>query len=404
MAEPEHGPRRRDRWFAAAYLAGTLGAFAVVLVPQEPDASAGLAFYGVWIALYAVTAWAWLRTGPALRPTVVVLLALAAWVVASAVWSEQPLSSAAYGLAFAANVAFVAWMRARFSLVTVWRITLVAIVALAAGGVLLHLVGYESVRYVDVHGRSTLFGTDPLRGLFNHKITAGVSAVLGVLLSWYLLSGVPRVVTIAGLAVFVVLTGSTGSLLLLVGAAGVALFLALARSLRLGPDVVVTFVAALLVMGAVSLTTVAPWVLEAMGRDGSLTGRTDLWAWGWRVALERPLLGWGFFGYAGSERALLDAGTIPRFANYDLPHFHNAYLQGVVDLGVVGLLAPALLGFVALYENARRGLRAADRAALASTAMMIVILFAGMGMHAFVQYNHFFTVVVLASFAYGRSS
>jgi O-antigen ligase len=404
MAERKHGQRRRDRWFAAAYVAGTLGAFAVILVPQDPDASAGPAFYGLWIALYVVTAWAWLRTGPALRTTVVVLLALAAWVIASAVWSEQPLSSAAYGLAFAANVAFVGWMRVRLPLSTVWRIALATIVALAAGGVLLHLVGYEPVRYVDVHGRSTLFGTHPLRGLFNHKITAGVSAVLGVLLSWYLLSGVRRLVTIAGLAVFVVLTGSTGSLLLLVGAAGVLVLLALARSLQLGPDVVVALAALLIVMGALSLTTVAPWVLEAMGRDGSLTGRTDLWAWGWRVALERPVLGWGFFGYAGSERALMDAGMIPRFANYDLPHFHNAYLQNAVDLGVVGVLAPVALALVALYENARRGLRSADRAALASTAMLIVIMIAGLGVHAFVQYNHFLTVAVLASFAYGRSS
>jgi O-antigen ligase len=211
-------------------------------------------------------------------------------------------------------------------------------------------------------------------------------------------------VTIAGLAVFVVLTGSTGSLLLLVGAAGVVVLLALARSLHLGPDVVVALAAVLIVMGALSLTTVAPWVLEAMGRDGSLTGRTDLWAWGWRVALERPVLGWGFFGYAGSERALLDAGMIPRFANYDLPHFHNAYLQNAVDLGVVGVLAPVALALVALYENARRGLRSADRAALASTAMLIVIMIAGLGVHAFVQYNHFLTVAVLASFAYGRSS
>jgi uncharacterized protein HemX len=52
-----------------------------------------------------------------------------------------------------------------------------------------------------------------------------------------------------------------------------------------------------------------------------------------------------------------------------------------------------------LYVHARRGLATGDRANLATAAAIVVVLAAGLGMHAFIQYNHYPTLLLLAAFA-----
>lgn len=394
--------RARHRLFAATYLAASLGAAAVLLVDDRGEAASNLAFFAVWVALYVLTAIAWIRSRAPIHKSVAILLAFAGWVLLSATWSIRPAETATYGAALLANVLFVGWVRKRFELQAILRVSLATIFVLVLVGLALHALGVEAVRYVDDHGRTTLVGTQPIRGLFNHKITAGTYGVLAGIIAWYLTRGVVRTTLIVGLAGFVVLTGSTGALLLMVVAVAVVAFLGLARLTKSSAGVLATVTAAALGLGTVLLVAVVPAALRALGRDASLTGRTDLWTWGLKVAGERPVLGWGFFGYAGSERAALDASQIPRFVNYDLPHFHNSYLQGFVDLGVAGVLVPVLLAFAALFTHAQSGLRTGDPARLATTALVLTALAAGMGMHAFVQYNHFLTLSVFLAFAYVR--
>lgn len=383
------------------YLAAAMGALAVLLVRGDAEGgfATNLAYLTAWVALYAASLWAWWRARAPLTVASVALLAFAGWATLSAIWSPQPMTTAAYGAALAANVAFVAWTRARLSLDGFLRVALVATTVLAALGIVLYLAGFEAAAYVDAHGRSTWVGTQPLRGLFNHKITAGTYAVLAAVMAWYVAPVRLRVPWIAFLVIFVVLTGSTAAIVLLALATLAIAFLWLAARVRWSPATVVAAVAVVVAMGVVSLPTVVTPTLAALGRDASLTGRTDLWAWGWTVAADRPLQGWGFFGYAGSTQARADKAELSRFANYDPPHFHNAYLQSWIDLGVIGALFGPLVLVASLRAVARRGLGTGDRASLATAALLIVITGAGLGMHAFFQYNHFLTLMLMRAFA-----
>jgi O-antigen ligase len=77
--------------------------------------------------------------------------------------------------------------------------------------------------------------------------------------------------------------------------------------------------------------------------DDSTGWRLRLWTLGVRKFLQRPLLGWG----PGGARALI--ATNDDLGIRQFPHLHDAYLQALVDLGLVGtIVLAAALGVAVL--------------------------------------------------------
>jgi O-antigen ligase len=65
-----------------------------------------------------------------------------------------------------------------------------------------------------------------------------------------------------------------------------------------------------------------------VGRDSTLTGRTDIWATLVPLAMQRPIFGSGIEGYCSPEESDLDK----------MCEAHNGYLEVVLVFGFVGLL------------------------------------------------------------------
>ena len=81
-------------------------------------------------------------------------------------------------------------------------------------------------------------------------------------------------------------------------------------------------------------------ILEALGRDASLTGRTEIWAYTLQYALKSPFTGYGYDAFWNGE---LSPGA--QYAEYwDTPHSHNGWLEVFIALGLPGLLL--MLGVV----------------------------------------------------------
>ena len=64
-----------------------------------------------------------------------------------------------------------------------------------------------------------------------------------------------------------------------------------------------------------------------LGRNSTLTGRTDVWAAVLPTMKRQPLLGYGFGSFWTDARRIL----------YDIPTAHNGYLDILLELGAVGL-------------------------------------------------------------------
>jgi O-antigen ligase len=76
-------------------------------------------------------------------------------------------------------------------------------------------------------------------------------------------------------------------------------------------------------------------LLEKLGKDSTLTGRTFIWSVGWKIFEWKPILGVGF-------DAFWDAGTFDDVRRIYLAlgdtinGFHNAFIEVLVSLGLVG--------------------------------------------------------------------
>src|SRR5207237_978175 len=67
---------------------------------------------------------------------------------------------------------------------------------------------------------------------------------------------------------------------------------------------------------------------SALGRDATLTGRTDIWAGLLPDLMRQPIFGYGFSGF----------WTVTRISEHEIGQAHNGYLEVCLQLGFVGFL------------------------------------------------------------------
>jgi O-antigen ligase len=178
------------------------------------------------------------------------------------------------------------------------------------------------------------------RGLWGEKNQLGAAMAKGALACLCAAAAVPerRRLWLGGVIVSVALvilsTSATALLALLVVLSGAAIILCLQRG---GVVAVLSMFAT--VVGAVALFGVIllepATVLAALGKDPTLTGRTDIWASLLRQVEERPWLGYGYAAFWVDEMG--PAWYVRRDIQWDSPTAHNGWLDVLVQLGWTGL-------------------------------------------------------------------
>ena len=93
----------------------------------------------------------------------------------------------------------------------------------------------------------------------------------------------------------------------------------------------VTIVACIIGLGIITPfvggSTIAGFT-STVGRDSTLTGRTDIWAGLLPDVMRQPFLGYGFSSF----------WTSPRIYQHNIGEAHNGYLEVCLGLGFVGLI------------------------------------------------------------------
>ncbi|MFA7412978.1 MAG: O-antigen ligase [Rhizobium sp.] len=126
----------------------------------------------------------------------------------------------------------------------------------------------------------------------------------------------------------------------------------------------------------------ADLVLGVFGKDSTLTGRTYLWQQGFEAARANPFFGIGYQaywvqGFPEAER-LWEEFFIASRSGF---HFHNTFIETVVETGLVGLVLLCLVLMATLFGHLGRVLTCAvdpDSAVLFGVATLL-------GMRAFVE-------------------
>lgn len=293
-----------------------------------------LVFYALWLPLILLDYRA--VVGP-LR-NLAAPLALVLLMAASVTWSDAPATTLRATIQYATQI-FCASIAAR----TMPMRTLAHGVMYGCLVVVLYSVLFGHYGYDLMDGSYTFIGAFSSKNQLGNFSSIGLFFCIAILLA-------PRVSPIAGgVAVFTALLcayalwASRSATSMLTFGALLAVFLALRVAIRFRPGARITLVILAIPLGFIVMlvalqSNLADQILGVFGKDSTLTGRTYLWSEGLLAFHQKPLLGVGYQaywvqGFSEAER-LWEEFYIGARNGF---HFHNTYIEMMVELGVVGL-------------------------------------------------------------------
>lgn len=327
--------------------------------PARPDDAEALRL--VWPPVYALT-----LILIALSPGAVWRVAMRSWplillgilTMASALWSIDPEVSVRRGLGVVMTLAFGLWLAARYDWRDLIRLIALTFSILAVGSLLAGALvpGFGVMQ--EVHPGAW-------RGLWWEKNTLGAMMAWGALAflaaafcaktqgeRWIWLALIP-----VALALVVLATSRTAFIATGIAVGGPLAIALIRQGFGFASLAVLGLVFGVII--AVFVVIIGPdVVLELLGRDATLTGRTDIWiALGDAIA-QRP---WTGFGYGAFWE--VDDGPVHwvrQTTAWPVPTAHNAWLETALALGIPGTLLAAWVYLAGLGRSAGRLLRGVE--------------------------------------------
>lgn len=280
------------------------------------------------------------------------LIVLAALPMVSALWSLDPGLTFRRGLGVLFPALFGLWMASRFCWRDLIRLLALSLAVLAIGSLIMSVVfpGHGVMREIHPGAWS---------GLWFEKNRMGAVMALAAMSGMAAAFTTPhrREVRYWGglviLAVFLVLmsTSKTALMACMIGVAGPVMIHVARQGFILAALAIFSAL-----MGLFALTLViaiGPGViLEALGRDPTLTGRTDIWIGLLQAVQMRPWtgFGWGVFW-------LVEDGPVfwlRQATQWEVPSAHNSWLEIALALGLPGVIWAGLVYLGGLVSATKR--------------------------------------------------
>ena len=305
------------------------------LLADPADPEGGEVLRLIWPPVYLLAlALIALNPAPVLRTAVNAwpLILLGALTLISAAWSIDPALTVRRGLAVVMTLVFAVWLASRYSWADMIRLIAVMFAVLAVGSFIAGAVfpGFGVMNEIHVGAWKGLWWEKNTLGGYMAFAAAAFCAAAAAAPSraeqrvWF------AFIALAALLVLLS-TSRTALLALMICTAGPA-GIALARR-GFGFAVLAVF-SGLCGLGAIAgVLAIGPGViLEALGRDPTLTGRTDIWAALADAISARPWTGYGYGAFWE-----VDDGPVfwvRQATVWPVPTAHNAWLETALSLGL----------------------------------------------------------------------
>jgi len=286
-------------------------------------------------------------------PAMIAIAAVVGLAFASRYWSIDFATTMRRVIALAISCAFALYLGAVFRGPHLPRLLMHTALVMAVGSLVMVFAFPE----IGVHQYDN---AGLWRGLWYEKNQMGAVMVIGATAAAACLASpdprrlLPVLALVLSSGLVLATQSKTSLLCLLVGLGLIGGFRIMRRG---GP--VVTVIA---VWGAVVLAGAGIWLweshavalLEALGKDPSLTGRTDIWDALMRKVADRPWTGYGYGAFWGRIVESVPADWVRKETGWTVPSAHNGWIDLLVQLGWPGaVLVGGLMAGTALIAVLR---------------------------------------------------
>jgi O-antigen ligase len=256
-------------------------------------------------------------------------------VTLSFIWSDYPDLTLRRSIGFGGTLLFSYYLVARFKGSELIELLARYVAIIIIASLLLYIVWPVAATMGEPHPGAW-------RGVNGHKNGLGAVCSLGIVTFVYLRrQGIDRGKNLALIALAVMeLVLSQAATAIAITAAVVGLS-ALIHFLRRFSGAFLPLFMLCIVIAIAALLLQWESVLLALGRDATLTGRTDIWPLLIEAASKRPILGYGYGVFW--EESSLTAQQIWYIINWHFTHSHNGWIETLLQLGGVGLTIVILL-------------------------------------------------------------
>jgi len=296
------------------------------------------------------------------------------WVMLSVLWSDAPSSSVINSIRIGMNLILVVYLFERYSANDIQKIMMLVGCVAAAGSILMVVVFPQyglQMRNLEAFGA--------WQGIFGQKNLLGLELLILLLPAFFVeLKGIHakrlRVAYIVTLLALILMSHSVGAWVAsFLCVSFVALLKVTTRMPKRDAMLVVIVIGGAAITGGLAVLVNYDAMMYALGKDPTITGRTVLWSGLIHLALQRPLLGYGYVafwhGLNGPTRYLaLQMNWL------GLAGAENGVLETGLELGIVGVLLYAAIfvrsGMHALFCIGR----GASAAALWYTSILFYVV------------------------------
>lgn len=386
-----------ERCFNVVFIILMTGAFVNLFLTPDQILDPGKGMAGaryMWAAIYAGVLILWLRN---CKGTIKLLLNerpilfLVLLAIASVLWSDAPATTFRRSLALAGTCLIALYFAVRFKIreqlqLLTWALGICMACSLVFG------IFHWGISVDNLEGAWF--------GIYTQRNSLGSMMVLSMLLFlvWGQIQTSRKWLAWMFAAISFCLIFLSGSMTSLIVACVLLLSFPTIRFLRSfkRAGTVIFISAVLIVWFAIRAGASVETTAEAMGRDPSLTGRTELWAVSALIGFDRPWLGFGYNAFWLGENG--ESADVWKVVGWAAPSAHNGLLEIWLDLGVMGV-AIAAFSFAMCWRKALRLIRLTKAWEYAWPLLFLVFLFVqNLTENAFLEGNsiHWFLYVVIA--------
>lgn len=304
------------------------------------------ALIGLGLMLAARDAWRAILRAPW-------LVALALLAIASTLWSIDPELSFRRGIAVLATTLMGVYLAARFDWLTALRLLAAVWLVLMLASLISGIAAPGFAVMSEIHPGAWMGGWGEKNALGGHAARA---SFLFAFLAWR--DPAHRRAWLTGLLVALALVLLSRSATALLGAILGLGIIGAAWWMLKGPrfSLILLWASAIAAGAAILIYMLAPGLLLGLiGKDETLTGRTDIWVELAAAIEQKPALGYGYLAFWGLD-------SEPRYwlekaVAWNAPSGHNGWLDLAISLGLVGVAIFAIEVALTLWRSASLSLR-----------------------------------------------